>query len=62
VAPRAFLVLVRWVKKLDPEILPRPILERFAKQIENDEQRALRDLSLLLDRGSHGAVTDPKLT
>jgi hypothetical protein len=34
------------------------IVELFAKQIENDEQRALRDLSLLLDRGAHGSYSN----
>src|SRR5215212_1914212 len=38
VAPGAFPVLVRRVEKLDPEVLPRSIVEPFTEQVEDDEQ------------------------
>src|SRR6188474_2833473 len=47
VAAWALLVLVGWVEELDPEVLAGLVVELFAEQIEDHEERALGDLPLL---------------
>ena len=54
VTARALLVLVRRVQQLDPEVLAGAVVERLVAQVEDDEERPLRHLLLLLDRRAHG--------
>jgi hypothetical protein len=53
VPARPFLVLVGRVEQLDPEVLAGGEVDVLSLQVEDDEQRALRDLALLLDERSH---------
>ena len=51
--PRPFVVLVGRVEQLDPEVLAGGEVDLLPLQVEDDEQRALRDLALLLDERPH---------
>jgi hypothetical protein len=53
VASRALLVLVRRVEQLDPEVLAGLVLELRAGEVEENEERPLRNLTFLLDRCAH---------
>src|SRR5262249_7354177 len=47
------LVLVATVGELDPEVLPGAEVDLRTVEIEDDEQRPLRDLAGLLDERAH---------
>src|SRR5205085_8324096 len=53
VPTRPALVDVRRVEQLDPEVLTGAERNLLAVEVEDDEQRPLRDLPLLLDCGPH---------
>jgi hypothetical protein len=53
VSPRSLLVVVRRIEQLDPEVLAGAEVDLRALQVEEDEQRPLRHLPLLLDQRAH---------
>src|SRR5262249_33485223 len=59
VPAQALLVLVAAVGQLDPEVLPRAEVDPLAVEVEDDEQRPLRDLPALLPERAHAGRLSP---
>jgi hypothetical protein len=53
VPARPLLVLVRRIDECDPEVLAGLEVDLTSEQVEDDQQRRLRDLPLLLDPRAH---------
>jgi hypothetical protein len=59
VPAQALVVVVAAVRQLDPEVLAGAEVEHLALEVEDDEERPLRDLPLLLDHRAHAGRLYP---